>query len=92
MEEWLFSIVGRVQGVGYRASVIHFVNDNAMKIKGYVRNMPDDSVEVRAQGTPVELECLHDFLRHGPRMARVDQVLISKSRAFSSFEGFGVEY
>lgn len=92
MEEWLFSVRGRVQGVCFRANVVNFVRDNGMNVKGHVRNLPDGSVEVRAQGSTVELECLHDYLRHGPPLARVQEVLVSKSKHLTDLDDFDVSY
>jgi len=91
MEEWVFSVTGRVQGVGYRAFVLHSIKDNSIGVKGHVRNTPDDSVEVRAQGEIKELELLYEYLKQGPRMSRVEKVLISKSRQLSPFEDFRIE-
>lgn len=63
---------GRVQGVGFRAAT-HEAG-RRLGLAGWVRNRPDGTVEVRAQGDEQTLEQLHDFLRHGPRMARVTNV------------------
>jgi acylphosphatase len=63
---------GRVQGVGFRAAAHE--TGRRLGLEGWVRNRPDGTVEVRAQGDPHTLEQFHDFLRHGPRMARVTNV------------------
>ena len=65
-------IIGRVQGVFFRAST----REQAVElgIRGFVRNLEDGSVELEAEG---EEESLHDLLRwcqHGPPSARVDKV------------------
>ncbi len=92
MEEWLFSVMGRVQGVGFRANVVNFVHENGMNVKGHVRNLPDGSVEVRAQGSTVELECLYNYLKHGPPFARVQEVFVSKSKHLTDLDDFEVAY
>ena len=71
----LFLVRGRVQGVGFR----WFVEREAhiLKIAGWVRNNPDSTVEVFAQGTREQLAGLHSRLREGPRAARVDNVEVS---------------
>jgi len=63
-------ITGMVQGVGYR----WFVRERARRLglKGWVRNLPDGSVEVVASGDPGQLELLKGELRRGPRGAAVD--------------------
>lgn len=92
MEEWLFCVKGRVQGVGYRASVLRFVLQNNLQIKGYVKNLYDGNVEVCAQGTAKELEVLLAFLKEGPRMSKVAKVDISKRKDLSFFESFTIEH
>ncbi|HYU48296.1 MAG TPA: acylphosphatase, partial [Terriglobales bacterium] len=58
-----FLVRGRVQGVGFR----WFVEREAqiLQIAGWVRNNPDGSVEVLAQGTRDQLAGLHSRLREG---------------------------
>ena len=70
-----YLVRGRVQGVGFR----WFVEREAyiLKIAGWVRNNPDSTVEVFAQGTREQLSGLHSRLREGPRAARVDNVEVS---------------
>ena len=63
---------GRVQGVGFRAATHE--EGRRLGLHGWVQNRPDGSVEVRAQGDERTLQQLHDFLRQGPRMARVTNV------------------
>ena len=60
---------GRVQGVGFRAATEETAR--ALGLGGWVRNMPDGAVEVEAEGPENALRELEQFLRRGPRMARV---------------------
>jgi acylphosphatase len=66
------SVEGRVQGVGYR----FFVQSRAeeLHLAGSVRNMPNQSVRVEAEGPRESLEALIDDLRKGPPAARVERV------------------
>lgn len=48
---------GRVQGVGFRATCRSLAR--GFRVCGYVRNMPDGSVELEAEGIRSEVE---DFL------------------------------
>ena len=68
-----FLVSGRVQGVGYRA----FVADaaRAERLEGWCRNLPDGSVEVRAEGDAEALSRFEWRLWQGPSMARVDDVV-----------------
>ena len=63
-------VLGRVQGVGYRA----FVEHEALKhgIEGWVRNLRDGSVEAVFAGEPEKLDALIETCRHGPPGARID--------------------
>lgn len=63
---------GRVQGVGFR----WFVGREARRlgVGGFVRNLPDGTVEVISQGTVEQLDALEGVLARGPSMARVDAV------------------
>lgn len=51
---------GRVQGVGFRFTALNIAS--RYELKGYVRNLPDDDVEMVAQG-PAETidECVRDL-------------------------------
>lgn len=82
-------IKGKVQRVGYRYSVVDFVLSNKLPLVGYVRNMPDGSVHVLAQGDIESLKELHRFCTKGPPRAEVREVnedLVSISEAeYSEF-------
>jgi len=67
-----YRVSGRVQRVGFR----YFVYDAACRegLAGWVRNLPDGSVEVAAEGEAEAIDRFDLVLRHGPRGARVDTV------------------
>ena len=66
-------VEGRVQGVGFR----WFVRETAvgLGLGGWVRNLPDGSVEVSAVGDAAALERLRERLLAGPRHARVERLV-----------------
>jgi acylphosphatase len=81
-------ILGRVQGVFYRAMAREHAE--ALGLQGFAKNLPDGSVELDAQG---EEESLCDFLRwcqHGPPGARVDDVEVDWKPPQESSGGFQV--
>lgn len=67
-----FVVIGRVQGVFFRAST----RTRALQlgIAGYAKNLVDGSVEVVASGSQKALDELDGWLHHGPPAARVDRV------------------
>ncbi|MEI8346365.1 MAG: acylphosphatase [Pseudomonadota bacterium] len=79
MEEWSLVVSGRVQGVFYRASVLKFVQNEKLNLRGFIKNLSDGRVQVLAQGETVELEKLALFCRQGPPLAQVEEVQINKS-------------
>ena len=68
-------IVGDVQGVGFRFFAERHAR--ALGLEGYVRNRYDGAVEVVAEGRPGALEHFLNELRHGPRLARVQDVRVT---------------
>jgi len=67
-----FLVRGRVQGVGFRWFVVRLAE--RLDLAGLVRNLPDGSVEVVAEGTGEALVELEEGLSRGPRMAQVTSV------------------
>jgi len=67
-----FFVSGRVQGVFFRAST----RDEALRLglRGYASNLRDGRVEVYAEGDDAALDQLEQWLRHGPPLARVEQL------------------
>lgn len=83
-----YVVRGRVQGVGFR----WFVDEAARRenIDGYVRNQPDGTVEVMAEGDLEALLRFEQALRRGPSGARVDDVDTTAAPASGRFAGFSV--
>lgn len=63
-------ITGRVQGVFFRASTKE--RADALNIKGLVRNEPDGSVYVEAEGEENDLKQFIEWCHRGPSGARVE--------------------
>ena len=71
--EQLYAIVrGQVQGVNFRSATQ--AQARRLGLVGWVRNQPDGSVEVLAEGPRAALDKLLAFLRRGPPAARVGDV------------------
>ncbi|MCS6985768.1 MAG: acylphosphatase [Leptospiraceae bacterium] len=69
-----YLIFGIVQGVGYRAFAQSVAQ--SLKLSGYVRNLPDGSVECVAQGSEEVLSRFYERLREGPPLARVSEIQV----------------
>lgn len=80
-----FLVRGRVQGVWFRAST----RDEALRLglAGHALNLPDGRVEVLACGNDAALDALAAWLRHGPPLAEVQEVL-SEDLVERSVSGF----
>ena len=83
-----YLISGRVQGVGFR----WFTYEAAVRegLHGWVRNLPDGRVEVRAEGDAESVERFEGRLRHGPPGARVDRVDVDELVPTDHATGFDI--
>ncbi len=77
---------GRVQGVGYRFFALRAARE--LGLNGWVRNLPDGSVETLAEG---EADALAQFVKrlgYGPLTSRVDGVAVEivEPQGLTSFE------
>ena len=80
-------ISGKVQGVWFRASTQR--QANALGVTGWVRNLPDGSVEVQAYGDKEQIQQLEAWLRRGPEHAAVTGVQCDEV-PWEECEGFRV--
>lgn len=65
-------IRGRVQGVYFRASAQR--EARRLGLTGWVRNRPDNAVELIAEGEEDQVKDFLAWAQRGPSTARVDQV------------------
>lgn len=81
-------IYGRVQHVGFR----YYARARAVELEvtGYVRNLPDGTLHVVAEGGQEALETYADYLRIGPPMARISRVSVARSSYTGSFKQFEI--
>jgi acylphosphatase len=66
------TITGRVQGVGYRDWAMAMAQ--RLGLSGWVRNRSDGSVEALIIGDDDAVGAMIEACRHGPAMARVDEI------------------
>lgn len=68
-------VTGRVQGVSFRAYTQ--AQAEARDVSGWVRNLPDGSVEAVVAGSEAAVEALIAAMRAGPPMAQVSDVRVA---------------
>lgn len=83
-------VSGRVQGVCYRAFVLHRANE--LNIKGYAKNLMNGNVKVIASGEEDAMNIFINMLKEGPSMARVDDVQTSEIIIGEEFSDFTIKY
>ena len=90
IETVIVSITGKVQGVFFRIETQRAALDKGLT--GYVRNMPDGSVQALFQG---DLRCIEKMIawcRQGPPHSRVDGVTSQSIQLVDNLTGFDIRY
>lgn len=83
-------ISGRVQGVGFRFSMVE--EAERLGVTGWVRNRRDGTVEAVVDGAPDALAAILAWARSGPRGAHVTEVQVSEvPERFEEFEMWPTE-
>ncbi|MFC7361248.1 acylphosphatase [Nocardioides astragali] len=79
-------VTGRVQGVSFR----WYAQEQArsLGVSGWVRNEPDGSVLLHAEGDDQAVDSLVEWCRQGPSLAKVSNVAVREDTASgaTSFE------
>jgi acylphosphatase len=81
---------GYVQGVFFR----HNTKQEALSLglKGYVKNMPDGTVEIIAEGPEDKISKLIGFCKSSPGASDVTKVDVNLEKATGEFDTFGVRH
>ena len=82
------TVHGIVQGVFFRHHTR--IEATSLGLVGTVRNQPNGSVRVIADGPRDRLERLLEWLRHGPELAVVERVDAAWSDADGTYTGFDI--
>lgn len=79
---------GRVQGVGFR----YYTRSRAeaLGLRGFVRNLPDGSVEAQAEGDAEALEAFVAQVRTGPRLGLVRDCVVQWSTPTGHYHDFDI--
>ncbi|HTO13371.1 MAG TPA: acylphosphatase [Candidatus Binatia bacterium] len=81
-------IEGRVQGVGYRDYARR--RASGLGLGGWVANLGDGRVRVRAEGSRGQIEALVRALEQGPPLSKVARVDVRWIAPAGTFAGFDV--
>lgn len=82
------AVSGRVQGVAFRVATQRVAI--RLRVAGWVRNLPDGSVEILAQGDPLAIDELKAWCHQGPQGARVDRVAAQREIVQDDLHGFRI--
>lgn len=88
MIEMQATVQGLVQGVRYRDYVQGAATE--LGLPGFVRNNPDGTVLVVAQGEPDVLKNFVEYLHEGSLLSRVESVSVDWVTACTTFNDFSV--
>jgi acylphosphatase len=83
-------IQGRVQGVWFRGSMQH--EARRLGVAGWVRNLPDGSVEALVTGEAAAVRALVAWSHEGPSGARVTKVAASPEPPPADLHDFRIEH
>ncbi|WP_412063656.1 acylphosphatase [Rubrivirga sp. IMCC45206] len=82
------TVRGRVQGVGFRRYVMRWAR--RLGLSGWVRNDPDGTVRLAADGEAPELDRLTRLLWGGPPGADVQAVEAVRTAPLARFDDFRI--
>lgn len=83
-------ISGRVQGVCFRANTLG--KARSLGLTGWVRNLPDGSVEAAFEGDNGAAQAMRDWCRTGTPPARVDRLEAEEESPTGEFADFKIVY
>lgn len=84
------TVYGAVQGVAFRASTRN--EASRLGVGGWVRNLPDGTVEALFEGEKESVEQIVTWCRQGPPGARVTNVEIVWEPYQGEFQSFEIRY
>ena len=90
IEEVRCIVSGKVQGVFYRDFVAKHARHLALT--GYVRNLPNFTVEIVGQGFRDKLEKFLEHVRKGPFLARVSDAEVEWRKPSEKFDSFNIVF
>jgi acylphosphatase len=90
MKRIIIEVYGRVQGVFFRYTTRKVARK--LGLTGIVKNMPDGSVYIEAEGTEDNLLELLEFANKGPSHAKVEEVKHEFKETENKYKGFDYDF
>lgn len=90
MVHFYIVIYGLVQGVGFRRFTRR--KANLYEIVGWVRNTENGTVEIDAEGLPMNMVQFLSAIKTGPKRSKIERVEITQLQSLESYQGFTTKY
>ena len=90
MKRIIIKVYGRVQGVFFRYTTRKVARK--LGLAGIVKNMPDGSVYIEAEGTEDQLLELLEFAKKGPTYAKVEEVKYEFKESENVNKGYDYDF
>ncbi|SMO43527.1 acylphosphatase [Melghirimyces algeriensis] len=83
-------VYGHVQGVGFR----QYTKQTALRhsVQGWVRNRPDGTVEIDAQGTEEKMKQFVKSIQLGSPASQVERIEVSTRKPEENSRSFTIRY
>lgn len=90
MKRYHIKVYGHVQGVGFR----YYTQQHAVRhnIKGWVKNNPDGTVEIDAEGEDHDMDRFVRELKKGSMHAKVEKVAFEERSEIGTHFSFRIQY
>lgn len=88
MKAAAITVKGKVQGVYFRAFTLRKAEE--LKLKGFVKNLPEGHVFIHAEGEIQAIDALIGWCKRGPMLASVTEVLVENTE-LKHFQNFTIQ-
>lgn len=86
----VLAVFGSVQGVLFRHETM--LRARSLGLTGWVRNEPDGSLTITAEGDTEALDLLLRWAKNGPTLAKIERTRVEWLPATGEFEDFEIQY
>lgn len=88
MRRVVIHIFGQVQMVGFRYATLRKAEE--LSLSGYVKNLRDGSVEIKAEGEEEKISKLLEWCNKGPHYSKVKKVIVGEMELENSKGDFKI--